>query len=443
MAVSKTWNLTQKQCFLGHFLAVLLHKCFTMGYSAKIKIDTKRPRKDGNAAIFLQVIIDRKKARIDLEINWPPNKFVNGVCRARMKNDPDVDEYNVIIGNAQAKANQIHKSYLIRGIHLTLDSFMKEYRSSLNKNDFIEYFAQKSFDRWNKQRIQDHTYNMEKGTLSRLRSFASILPFNEFTHEWAHDFDRFLKKDFDNDHNTRWARHKHVITYLNMARDIDKIVFNDPYARFKNAPIEGSWRPLELVQVKLLLEMYLTWKDNPLPGLKRTDGIHQVDERDGLTKSEIIVLRRFLFSCNCALRISDLQQLDRSMFSDGQMSITPTKTAKYGTKITSVPLNDIARMMLDDELEDNPGFKVFDRYTDQASNRLLKRIARKAKFDFKLHHHMARYTFASLMDQAGANHTGLMKYMGLKKRDTLEKYVKASTKVISADIGKMNALLRG
>lgn len=413
-----------------------------MGYSAKIKIDSKRPKKDGTAAIFMQVIIDREKWRVDLDISWPPGKFSEAdLCRPRSRKDPDVDEYNIIIGNARAKANSIHKDYLVRGINLTLDAFKKEYRSSLNKNDFIQYFAQKSFERWNKQRIQDHTYKMEKGTLSRLRSFATIIPFNELTHEWAFEFDKYLKRNFENDHNTRWARHKHVITYLNMARDFDKINFNDPYARFKNKLVEGSWKPLDLDQLKVLIQKYIEWRDNPLPLLPRKNGINQHDDRDGLTRAEVIVLRRFLFSCNCALRISDLQQLDRSMFSNGQMSITPTKTEKYGTKITSVPLNDVARMMLDDEIADNPGFRVFDRYTDQASNRLLKRIAAKAKFDFKLHHHMARYTFASLMDQAGANHTGLMKYMGLKKRDTLEKYVKASDRVIAADVQRMNTLL--
>ena len=33
-----------------------------MGYSSKIKIDHKRPRKDGTAALFMQVIIDPQGA---------------------------------------------------------------------------------------------------------------------------------------------------------------------------------------------------------------------------------------------------------------------------------------------------------------------------------------------------------------------------------------------
>ncbi len=385
--------------------------------------------------IFLQVIIDRKKTKIDLDISWPPERFKDSLCNRRFKDDPDYNEYNIIIENARAKANNINKDYLLRGIKLNLESFIKEYRSNLNKADFIQYFAQKSFERWNKGIISDDTYEKEKGTLSKLKSFSPIIPFHEFHADWAQLFDKHLKKEFKNEINGRWNRHKHIKTYLSIAKGPDRISFIDPYSRFKNILTDSKWKPLELGQMKTLLEKYIEWKDKPLPI------IYKKDERKGLSVSDVIVLRRFLFSCNCALRISDLQKLDRSMFSNGEMSITPKKTKQYGTTIDSVPLNDIARMMLDDELRDNPNFKVFDRYTDQYSNRALKRIADKVAFKFNLHNHVARYTFASLMDQAGANHTGLMKYMGLRKRDTLEKYVKTNKKVISADIGKMNAMI--
>lgn len=413
-----------------------------MGYSSKIKIDSKRLKKDGTAAIFMQVLINRKKKRIDLDIAWPPARFdLVDMCRPRMRQDPDVEEYNVIIGNARAKANTIHKDYLIRGLHLDLDSFVKEYRSNLNKNDFIQYFAQKSFERWNKLKIKDSTYEAEKGTLKRLRTKWPILPFNEFTTDWAQEFDNNLKHTVHNDQNTRWGRHKHVITYLNMAK-ADRIPFTDPYVRFKNKPAEGKWRPIDLDQMKTLLIRYLEWKDKPLPLLPRKNGVNQVDIREGLTEPEIIVLRRFLFSCNCALRISDVMKLERDMFNNGTMSLIPHKTERYGTKISSVPLNDLAQMMLTDEMADNPGNRLFHRYTEQSSNRLLKRIATKTELGVKLHHHVARYTFASIMDQAGANHTGLMQYMGLRKRETLEKYVKPSQKVIAADIKKMNELIK-
>lgn len=409
-----------------------------MGYSAKVKIDKGYTRKDGTCALFLQVIINRKKARIDLDISWPSEKFSEvDLCKPRSRKDTDVEEYNAIIGNARSKANNIHKDYLLRGLHITLESFLKDYNSNFNKTDFIEYFAQKSFDRWNKGAISDDTYEKEKGTLKKLKAFTPLLAFHEFTTDWAADFDRFLKRQYKNEANGRWNRHKHITFYLGMASRVDKLNFTDPYQRFKNQLQDGNWKPLELNQLQSLIEFYLKWRDNPLPMLHK-----KKDTRKGLSVSEVIVLRRFLFSCNTALRISDLQKLDITMFNNGEMTLTPSKTYRYGTKITSVPLNDVARMMLDDEIKDNPNNKVFDRYVDQSANKILKSIAIKMDWDFNLHNHVARYTFASVMDQAGANHTGLMKYMGLRKRDTLQKYVKTNSKVIAQDIGRMNSLLK-
>ena len=217
---------------------------------------------------------------------------------------------------------------------------------------------------------------------------------------------------------------------------------------------------MDLSQLKILIDRYQEWKEKPLPPLARKNGMHQEDERPGLTASEVVILRKFLFSCNCALRISDLQKLEESHFVNGEMSIKPHKTERYGTNIKSVPLNDIALMLLGDEIDyveaqqsDNPyhriqrftagvKLRIFETYVDQSCNKYLKRIATKCEIKVNLHMHVARYTFGSLMDQAGANHTALMKMMGIKKRDTLEKYVKTNKKRIIEDVKKFNDFIK-
>ena len=129
------------------------------------------------------------------------------------------------------KANNIRKDYLLRGIHLSLESFLKEYKTDLNKNDFIQYYAQKSFERWNKGMISNETYEKEKGTLKKLQKFYTVIPFHEFNADWPNDFDRQLKRDINTEINPelrkkeisingRWPRHKHVKTYLNIAKRI-------------------------------------------------------------------------------------------------------------------------------------------------------------------------------------------------------------------------------
>lgn len=429
-----------------------------MGYSLKLKIDKDDIRKDGTAAIFFQVLINRKKKRIGLEITWPVNKFsAEKGCISRHKDDPDVDAYNVVIDNARTKANEIRKFYLIRGLHLTLEMFMKEYNSNMDKNDFLKYFETKSTWRWRKNEISNETYEKECGTLKRLTEYSGgSLPFHTFNSKWGKGFDKFLER-LDNKKNTRWGRHKHVITYLNMARDDDKIPFDDPYSKFNNTMVESSWGPLTVEQLLTLLNLYNEWKEKPLPLLARKNGVKQTDTRKGLTAAEVVVCRKFLFTCNSALRISDMQKLDTTIFSNGKMSITPHKTETHGTKIKEIPLSDIALMLLEDELKfvaqqksDNPYIKtlrykstgrIFEAYTDQPCNRLLKRIAIKAGLEVNLHMHVGRYTYGSLMDESGANHTALMKQMGIRKRDTLNKYVKTNEKRISANVDQFNKLV--
>lgn len=82
-------------------------------------------------------------------------------------NDPDAEAYNVMIENVRSKANKIRRKHLISGVPLTLDTFKKEFYSDLNKNDLIEYFEKKSFDRWKKQIIPDPTYRLEKTVLEK------------------------------------------------------------------------------------------------------------------------------------------------------------------------------------------------------------------------------------------------------------------------------------
>jgi len=402
-----------------------------------------RVRVDGTAPIHFQVIINRVKREIPLDIHWPPDRFDEKKgCLPRKKNDPDVDAYNVAIGNGFTKANNIRKDYLIRGIPLTMDAFLKEYKTDLNKTNFIAYLEKRSAMRLKDDEIADSTYIKEKGALTKIKQFSDPLPFSDFNVGWASRFDKFLEKQ-GNDHNSRWSYHKIIKTYLSLAKK-DNITFENPYDSFRATMVESNWGPLTFDELKVLVQAYMNWSKEPLPPMKRVNGKYQEDTRPGLTHAQIIVLRRFLFACNSALRISDLQELDRSMFTDGKMSITPRKTERYGTLIKSVPLNDIAMQMLQDEIADNPEeTKIFDRYTEQYSNGLLKVIAVKVGLNKRLHHHVARYTYGSLSDEAGANHTALMKQMGIKKRDTLAKYVKTNAQRIAANVDQLNTMVNG
>lgn len=380
-------------------------------------------RKDGTCGIYLQVIINRKKVDIGLDLHWPPGKFIeNGGCKPRYKNDAEVADYNLIIGNARTKSNEILLFYRVRDLPIDIDIFKREYLSNMNKSNFIEYMRQKSFDRWSKGIISDSTYAQEKTTIVKLTAFSSIIPFNSFHAQWGQEFDLFLRKaPYNNGQNTLWSEKKRVKTYLSMATN-DGIAYIDPYKKFKVPQKKSRFKALSKNQFKKLWEFY---------------------QSSDIEPEQKVILRRFLFSCCTGLRIGDLRMLTVDNFKNGKMTLDPKKTKKYGTHIDSVPLNEMAMQLLAEEIK-VAGNKLFFKYTEQYGNRMLKKIAlhEKVAIDHSIHNHIGRSTFASLYDQAGGNHRSLMEYMGLTKMDTLMKYVQTNKEVIAEGIDKMNEALK-
>lgn len=395
-----------------------------MGQSIKLKIDSKRPRKDKSCAVYLQVIIDRKKIHIGLELSWPPDRFnENGGCLPRMKKDPLVDDYNILINNARAKANQIIMDYRIKDKPINIELFEREYYSKVSKVDFVKYVEIRSKERWGRREISDLTLKHEKMVLQKLKDYKGVILFRELDSQWAVDFDFHLKK-LRLKTNSRWGIHKVVKTYLIMAGKMHDIEFVNPYNFFKNSTEESELEPLTKDELRKLTDYYFS---------------------DETNQKERIVLRRFLFSCATALRISDLKSLTMDNFTaDGKMTLKPIKTERYGTKVINKPLNDLALVLLGDEIKEATDRRLFHRYNEQYSNDLLKKIAQKDAIGIKrrIYHHVGRATFASLYDQAGGNHRSLMEYMGLKKMNTLMRYVKTNEKVIADAIGKMNESLK-
>jgi integrase len=392
--------------------------------SIRLKMYRRDVRKDGTCGIYLQVIINCRKLELGLDLQWPPEKFDESKgCKPRHKDDELVDAYNLIIRKSVSKANEILIDYRLRDLPLDIDIFRKEYLSDLNKNNFVEYFRQKSQERWNKGLISDNTYKQEKTTLKKLQAFQDPIPFNSFHIYWGQEWDLHLRKSYGNEQNTLWSEKKRVKTYLTLA-EADGIAFIDPYKKFKVKQVKSRYKALSVTEVKKLLDYYRSKK---------------------ITASEKVILRRFLFSCCTGLRIGDLRSLtvENFNFKNGTMTIKPSKTAKYGTKIEEAPLNQLALILLEEEKKESMDGRLFYRYAEQYSNRTLKQIAKNIDgFDHELNHHIGRSTFASLYDQAGGNHRSLMELLGLTKFETLMKYVHTNKEVIREGIDLLNVKVK-
>ena len=141
-------------------------------------------------------------------------------------------DYNLIIGQAKGKANDIFVECRLSSQPLSAERFLVEFNTEGSKDDFVSYYYHKVIQRHRKGEITDITKKNHLSTWRALKAFREVVPFYSLGPDFADDFKLYLDKHVRG-LNTRWSRHKDVKTYLNWARK-EKIKFEDPYAYFRN-----------------------------------------------------------------------------------------------------------------------------------------------------------------------------------------------------------------
>lgn len=413
-----------------------------MGYSAKITL-RKPARTDGSCQVRLQVILNREILFIGLDITWPQTLFDEeaGKCLTKLPATERPATYaqviqsaailfgsewqqraadnNLIIGKAQAKANEVFIQARLNEQSLTKEDFLREYQTAGSKADFITYMDARIEERFRRQQISPNTHKNHRSTLNKLREFRGRIPFNTLTYKFADDFESWLKQKVKCDTNTRWGRHKHVKTYLALAKR-DRIIFDDPYAHFKNKTVPGHWRPLAPGELSLLESYYIICA----PGTPHRR-----------------IMQKFLFSCNSSLRLGDLKAIGQAKLQDRQVRIQTHKgREQYGRELL-LPLTRKALRYLHDSQQENARDGFYD-YSDQYENRTLQAIGRQLGIETKIHHHVGRETFATNFIRMGGKVEVLQKLMGHTKLSTTMKYVHVDEAMKQAEIDKLDAIDR-
>lgn len=406
------------------------NKCLTMNHSAKILL--RHPaRKDGTCPIRLQIIIRRKIKFTNLDIAWYPELFDEtlGLCLTSLpKNErpahypqllkaatalaggtaelfeKQAADYNLIIGQARAKANDVFVEFRLSKRNLTMDGFLYNYITEGSRNDFIAWMEAKINERYRKGKghrmgISETTKKNHTSTLNCLKKFSKSVPFDSLSTKWADDFHSYLLKTIKGI-NTRWTRHRDVKTYLELARK-ERIKFEDPYEDFDNKAEEGKWKPLKTAELSKLKVYYAQ-----LPA--------------GCVRRR--VLCRFLFSCCSSLRLGDLKNMHQAKLDGQELRFLIQKTYEKKLEEMMLPLTKEAIGYLQDSKREE-GLDGFYNYTDQYSNRTLKAIARDLEITTSLHHHVGRETFATEFIRRGGKVEVLQKLMDHEKIETTMKYV--------------------
>ncbi len=366
--------------------------------SKKIYISPYK-KKNGCSKLYLQVLIGRRNKKLfDLELEWPKQHFneARGICMPRYENDPDAEDYNIILDDAQHRANEIFKSYRLQDRRINMDLFTREWFSVIDRNDFVSYMEKKMLMRLRDRDIKDSTYANHQKTLVKLKDFTNEMPFIEIDFNWAKKFDSFLKKNIvsrkTNGMNARWTHHKIVRAYMKLATSEDHIKFENPYDYFSPKTAEGTWKPIYEEDLKKIIQYY---------------GSHKANQQ------EKRCLRRFLFACSTSMRISDLIRVKENWFhSDNILRYVAFKN-RDKHKVIEIPLVGLALTLFNDAIKDMPkGSRLFYTSEEQSSNRMLKRIADRLGITRDLHHHVGRSTFITLYLKNGGNLDMAQHYAG-------------------------------
>ena len=370
-----------------------------MNYSVKLQFNNSYTRKDGTTAVFIQVLINRKKAVINPHIHWLPEKvdLDSNSLQARMKNDKLCQDYNLIIGQEMAKINEVFTLARLANRTLTIESFQKELQNFASRDSFTAFWANALAERGDKSIIRAVTHKSQKSSLETLKRFKANVFFSDLSIQFLVDYKAFLFNSLKYDSDSVWTRLKDMRTYCNLAKKTN--VFTYPFEGFKMPKPER--RPDFLNEEEFLLLKAHFEAKLYLPGSRK--------ERS---------LRAFMFVCYSGLRLSDLKVISHSNLRKDVLSFIPSKSKNEARHVIEVPLHPYAKSLI--VTEDGPLLL----WPGETQFRMaMAEISELLDLSTRCSPHVGRHTFATRFLRKGGRIEVLKELLGHKDIKTTLIYV--------------------
>ncbi|MFT5821217.1 MAG: integrase [Crocinitomix sp.] len=359
---------------------------------------------DGTAPVVIRITLNRVPNYYSTGIKIIPSHWDQNKERVK-KNCPYWWEYNTRIEELLEKVDAYNAHCLAKQLTPSIKK-LKEY---LNGND-----KRKGLINFIAEEISLRT-TLASGTLRHHNSKLALL--KEFTEDNPNmtlkDVDYSFLQAFENHLvtnnkavNTRWAYHKFLKAYLNIAIKKELLQVN-PYNNFKVATQESKRDYLTLEEIELLENLKLEPK----------------------FKSHQIVLDKFLFSCYTGLRISDLSELTIEKFTEEKKAVYLSLRMVKTVKIIDLPLHELfdgKSIPIYKKYKVLPGPFLFPAQADQKVNDMLKDIATLAGIKKNVTFHMSRHSFGSAIARIYGDVLLIKKLMGHTKVDTSMIYIHLS-----------------
>lgn len=350
-----------------------------------IKRRNESERVDGRAALYAVVNIERTKIRIPVDIavtsdEWDP------IAERIKGRTQEVKDSNLILSNTKAKISDILVRARLTGETLTKQRFLALYRRPGDTMNFVVY-ARQHLDEL-KSALQPETMRHHKAALKKLEDYDSNLVISGITPEWLQGYAAHLRKRYDNCSGTIRKNMCVIRMHYYAAMRAGKVNVN-PFEVYKLPSADP-------------VVVYLTEDElNSLSTLYRSKTLPD-NEQD--------VLRFFLFMAFTAMHISDAKALQIEQIFAGEIHYRRMKTR---IRVT-VPLSKPAEKLVEYYSAGRTRGNLFRNLpTDQAFNRMIKRICRRVGILKAVSAKAARHTFATLYYKKNGGDLGtLSKLLG-------------------------------
>lgn len=363
-------------------------------YSVKVNYNKNRVKSNGNASVYIQVIVDREVWLYNTKIEWPHHLITENGIKKRGNSDYEHRDYQLVIDQRLSKIKEIILNDRLGDQSLTINKLKDQFLNFDSKIDFLMYFKNKVSERYENKIITLRTFKNNMNSYVKLYDFKDEILFSEIKEELFQKFSSSLSiKGYKNNYIAGIL--KDVKKYMRLAKK-DGIRFTDISSDIKSPKTSRTLVYLTEEELNRLYKTYLH------PDLKP------------MLKS---VLRQFLFSTETGIRISDISLVKWDNIDDDKiLNFMPFKTRGLEKRV-SIPLTTNAIKLI--ESDDH----LFEKYSHPHINNHLKTIARYSNIKKNLTFHVARHTFATQFLARGGRVEVLQKLLGHTKIETTMVYV--------------------
>lgn len=350
-----------------------------------IKRRNESERADGRAALYAVLNIERTKIRLPLDIavtsaEWDP------VTERIKGRGQEVKDKNLIISNTKAKISDILVRARLTGETLTKEGFIALYRRPAETMNFVDY-ARRHLDEL-KTALQPQTMRHHKAALKKLEDYNAALQISDITPEWLQTYAAHLRKHYDNNPGT---------IRKNMC-----VIRMHYYAAMRAGKVKTN--PFEVYKLQAADPAVIYLTEEELNSLAALYG------SGTLPDNEQEVLRFFLFMAFTGMHISDAKGLQIEQIMGGEIHYRRIKTH---TRV-NIPLSKPAARLVEHYRDGRGRGNLFrDLPTDQAFNRVIKRVCKRVGINKPVSAKAARHTFATIYYKLNSGDLGtLSKLLG-------------------------------